>query len=90
MPEDINTANKMIDELRGIVREYAPKAAFYDDFIENRDWFKSIHIAEELNISMGGTTSIPLVAVRCAIHLGECPRQDVHLWQCEALDTHRS
>ena len=51
MPEDINTANKMIDELRGIVREYAPKAAFYDDFIENRDWFKSTHIAEELNIS---------------------------------------
>lgn len=48
-PEDLDTANKMIDELRGIVREFAPKVAFYDDFIENRDWFKSTRIADELN-----------------------------------------
>lgn len=51
MPEDLDTANKMIDELRGIVREFAPKAAFYDDFIENRDWFKSTRVADELNTS---------------------------------------
>lgn len=51
MPEDMETAVKMIDELRGVVREMAPKSAFYDDFIENREWFKSTRIADELNTS---------------------------------------
>ena len=37
MPEDMDTANKMIDELRGIVREFAPKAAFYEGFTWSQD-----------------------------------------------------
>lgn len=51
MPSDTDTAVQMIDELRNIVREFAPKVAFYDDFVEQREWFKSTRIADELNTS---------------------------------------
>jgi hypothetical protein len=49
VPTDIDGALSQIDELRGVVREFAPKAAFYDEFVENREWFKSTRIADELN-----------------------------------------
>ena len=48
-PTDMNGALSQIDELRSVVREFAPKAAFYDEFVENREWFKSTRIADELN-----------------------------------------
>ena len=51
MPEDRDTALKMIEELRALVRVYAPKAAFYDEYVENREWFCSTRIADELNIT---------------------------------------
>lgn len=50
-PTDMDGALSQIDELRGVVREFAPKAAFYDEFVENREWFKSTRIADELNTS---------------------------------------
>ncbi len=36
---------------RGVVSESLPKIVFYEEFIENRDWFKSTRIADELGIS---------------------------------------
>ena len=40
-----------LGELREAVREFLPKAAFYDEFVERREWFKSTRIADELNTS---------------------------------------
>ena len=34
-----------------VVSESLPKIVFYEEFIENRDWFKSTRIADELGIS---------------------------------------
>ena len=44
-PEDL------IRELRKVVRDSMPKIVFYEEFIENREWFKSTRIADELGIS---------------------------------------
>ena len=47
----MDTALAMIEEHRKVIRDFIPKVAFYDDFIENREWFRSTRIADELNIS---------------------------------------
>ena len=52
IPQTVSEAAAMIEELRRIVRENVPKVTFYEEFIENRDWFKSSRIADEL-----GTTA---------------------------------
>lgn len=51
LPENLNQAKEMITELRSIIRENLPKISFYEEFIENRDWFKSTRIADELGVS---------------------------------------
>lgn len=51
LPEDLKGAQEMIMELRDIIRENLPKITFYEEFIENRDWFKSTRIADELGVS---------------------------------------
>ena len=51
VPEDMAGALSLIGELRKAVREFLPKAAFYDEFVERREWFKSTRIADELNTS---------------------------------------
>lgn len=51
LPEDLKEAREMIMELRSIIKENLPKITFYEEFIENRDWFKSTRIADELGIS---------------------------------------
>lgn len=51
LPEDLKEAREMITELRSIIKENLPKITFYEEFIENRDWFKSTRIADELGIS---------------------------------------
>lgn len=51
LPTDMDTALAMIEEHRKVIRDFIPKVAFYDDFIENREWFRSTRIADELNIS---------------------------------------
>lgn len=51
MPQDMEAAKELIRELRKVVRDSMPKIVFYEEFIENRDWFKSTRIADELGIS---------------------------------------
>lgn len=51
VPQDIEKAKILIKELRQVVRDSMPKIVFYEEFIENRDWFKSTRIADELGIS---------------------------------------
>lgn len=51
MPQDMESATRLILELRKVVSESLPKIVFYEEFIENRDWFKSTRIADELGIS---------------------------------------
>ena len=51
VPTDMESALGMIDELRGVVRDFSRKAAFYDEFVEKREWFRSTRIADELNNS---------------------------------------
>lgn len=51
MPQDMEAAKELIRELRKVVRDSMPKIVFYEKFIENRDWFKSTRIADELGIS---------------------------------------
>lgn len=50
-PDNMKDALEMILKLKGRIEEDAPKLAFYEEFIENRDSFKSTRIADELNIS---------------------------------------
>lgn len=40
-----------IDRQREVIEENRHKVAFYDEFIENRDWFKSTTLADELKIT---------------------------------------
>ncbi|MDR1718031.1 MAG: KilA-N domain-containing protein [Prevotella sp.] len=40
-----------IERQREVIEENEHKVAFYDEFIENRDWFKSTTIADELQIT---------------------------------------
>lgn len=51
MPDNLEHAIKIITELRAKIEEDAPKLSFYEEFIENRDSFKSTRIADELKIS---------------------------------------
>lgn len=51
MPDNLEDALQMISELKAKIEEDIPKLAFYEEFIENRDSFKSTRIADELNIS---------------------------------------
>ena len=51
LPANMEEALSQVDELRKTVREFLPKAAFYDEFVERREWFKSTRIADELNTS---------------------------------------
>lgn len=51
MPENLTEAIEMIEEMKNIITNAVPKIVFYEDFIENRDWFKSTRIAEELGIT---------------------------------------
>lgn len=51
MPDNLKDALSMITNLRKFIEENSPKIEFYEEFIENRDWFKSTRIADELNIS---------------------------------------
>lgn len=84
MPEDLPTAGRMIDELRGIVREYAPKAAFYDEFIENREWFKSTRIADELNISSRQLHGFLMEQGICVYRKGQwAVLPSYRSWQCD-------
>ena len=47
----MEAAKELIRELRKVVHDSMPKIVFYEEFIENRDWFKSTRIADELGIS---------------------------------------
>lgn len=40
-----------IERQREVIEENRHKVAFYDEFIENRDWFKSTTLADELKIT---------------------------------------
>ena len=51
VPEEIGEARKLIARLRDVLREALPKMDFYEEFIENREWFKSTRLADELGIS---------------------------------------
>ena len=51
VPEEIGEARKLIAQLRKVLREALPKMDFYEEFIENREWFKSTRLADELGIS---------------------------------------
>lgn len=51
LPGNLQDALRIITELRQIIEESMPKLEFYEEFIENRDWFKSTRIADELKIS---------------------------------------
>ena len=51
LPDNLDDALILIRKLKGKMDEDAPKLAFYEEFIENRDSFKSTRIADELNIS---------------------------------------
>lgn len=51
LPDNLEDALLLIQKLKGQMEEDTPKLAFYEEFIENRDSFKSTRIADELNIS---------------------------------------
>ena len=51
IPEDMPGAVRLIHELRRVIEDSMPKIVFYEEFIENRDWFKSTRIADELGIT---------------------------------------
>lgn len=50
--------------------ESLPKIVFYEEFIENRDWFKSTRIADELGISPDSCTSSSLKRVYASTRSG--------------------
>lgn len=51
LPDNLEDALLLIQKLKGKIEEDEPKLAFYEEFIENRDSFKSTRVADELNIS---------------------------------------
>lgn len=51
VPENPAEMAAMIRDLREALAESLPKIEFYEEFIENRDWFKSTRLADELGIS---------------------------------------
>lgn len=59
MPQDMESATRLILELRKVVSESLPKIVFYEEFIENRDWFKSTRIADELRHIAATVAPVP-------------------------------
>lgn len=51
LPDNLEAALGMINRLQDFIEENYDKIEFYEEFIENRDWFKSTRIADELKIS---------------------------------------
>lgn len=51
LPDNLPDAHSLIIQLHTFIRENLPKIEFYQEFIENRDWFKSTRVADELKIS---------------------------------------
>lgn len=51
LPDNLEAALSMINRLQEFIEENYAKIEFYEEFIENRDWFKSTRIADELKIS---------------------------------------
>lgn len=51
LPDNMESALEMIVRLQEFIEENHSKIEFYEEFIENRDWFKSTRIADELKIS---------------------------------------
>lgn len=51
LPDNLEAALGMINRLQEFIEENYAKIEFYEEFIENRDWFKSTRIADELKIS---------------------------------------
>lgn len=47
----LNAKDKLIESQKAKIEEDKHKVDFYDDFIENRDWFKTTTIADELKIT---------------------------------------
>lgn len=51
VPKTFSEALRLAAELQSQIEQDEHKIAFYDDLIENRDWFTTTRIAEELRIS---------------------------------------
>lgn len=51
MPDNLEEAQAMIRKLLQERDECQHKLDFYDDYVENREWFKSMRLADELEIS---------------------------------------
>lgn len=52
VPQNFDEALLLAAEQAKKIRENEHKVAFYDDFVENRDYYRSIRIADELEISI--------------------------------------
>lgn len=52
VPQNFDEALQLAADQAKRIREDAHKVTFYDDFVENRDCFKSARIADELDISI--------------------------------------
>lgn len=51
VPTNIDDALELTMKLQDKIKEDKPKVKFYEKYVENRDWFKSGRIADELQIS---------------------------------------
>ena len=52
VPQNFDEALSLAAEQARKIREDEHKVAFYDDYVENRDYYRSIRIADELEISI--------------------------------------
>lgn len=52
VPQNFDEALMLAAEQAKKIRENEHKVAFYDDYVENRDYYRSIRIADELEISI--------------------------------------
>lgn len=52
VPQNFDEALQLAADQAKMIREDAHKVTFYDDYVENRDCFKSARIADELEISI--------------------------------------
>lgn len=52
IPQNFDEALLLAAEQAKKIRENEHKVAFYDDYVENRDYYRSIRIADELEISI--------------------------------------
>lgn len=51
LPATLEESHKMIHKLQQRITEDRPKVDFYNEYVEDRDWFKSMRVADELEIS---------------------------------------